>query len=305
MALSVKIRVPATSANCGPGFDTLGLACSMYSTFTYEVIEKGLELEVLGEGSDRIKANRHNLAILSFFKVWDIMSEQKIGLRVIMNNAIPLARGLGSSSSAIVAGLTAANYLTGSKLSQYDLLNLATEIEGHPDNVAPAIFGGITVSYMRDGKANALKFMPSKPFQLVAIIPELALSTRAARQVLPQEIKHQDAVFNASRTGLLVAALLSGDYTHLTAGLEDRLHQPYRLGLIPGADHAFAAARAQGAYNAVISGAGSTLMAYLPVECSAEKVALAMQKELAAHNITASYQVLKLDETGAQVLPNS
>ncbi|HIU64906.1 MAG TPA: homoserine kinase [Candidatus Avacidaminococcus intestinavium] len=305
MATSIQIRVPATSANCGAGFDTLGLACTMYNHFTYEIINKGFYLDIIGEGAEKLKANRYNLAILSFLKLWNIHSNKKIGLKVKMNNVIPLSRGLGSSSSAIVAGLTAANYLTGNKFSKYELLNLATEIEGHPDNVAPAIFGGITVSYMNNSKADTLRFLPAKPFTLLAVIPDLTLPTKIARQVLPSKVEYTDAIFNISRSSLFTAALLTGDFSHISAALEDRLHQPYRLHLIPGAKKAIIAAKKNGAYNAVISGAGSTLMAYIPADCATERIAQAMQEALLLEKTTSSIVVLELDTKGAQVLSTS
>ena len=150
MKKSVRVIVPATSANCGPGFDVLGAACNLYNEFTYELTERGFELEVTGEGSGRLHASGKNLAFLAFFRLWNDLTDRRYtGLKVSMHNRIPLSRGLGSSSTAIVAGLMAANYLTGSTLTRQQLVDYATEIEGHPDNVAPALLGGFTVSYIR------------------------------------------------------------------------------------------------------------------------------------------------------------
>ena len=147
MKNKITVIVPATSANCGPGYDSLGLACDLYNDFTFEISERpGFALEVIGEGEDRLYASGRNLAFLAFFKVWNEVQGTRIGLKVTMQNRIPLSRGLGSSSTAIVAGLVAANLLTGATLSKEQLLNYATEIEGHPDNVAPALLGGITIS---------------------------------------------------------------------------------------------------------------------------------------------------------------
>ena len=302
MNKKVTVRVPATSANCGPGFDTLGLACNLYNYFTYELIDQGLSLKIEGEGTEKLKAGKNNLAFLSFYKVWDMIVGSKTGLSVIMSNNIPLSRGLGSSSTAIVAGLVAANHLTGNTLSKNEIVQLATEIEGHPDNVAPAILGGMTISYVDNGRASSLKFLPLKPFKLVAVVPDMPLATSLARRAIPKTVPHQDAVFNTSRAALRVGAMLTGDYQHLAAGLDDRLHQPYRANLIPGMEDAFKAAVNNGAFNAIISGAGSTLMAYVPINVSCEAVGEAMCKALSEHDLHSVFHILDIDTEGAVVL---
>ena len=302
MNKKVTVRVPATSANCGPGFDTLGLACNLYNYFTYELIDQGLSLKIEGEGTEKLKAGKNNLAFLSFYKVWDMIVGSKTGLSVIMSNNIPLSRGLGSSSTAIVAGLVAANHLTGNTLSKNEIVQLATEIEGHPDNVAPAILGGMTISYVDNGRASSLKFLPLKPFKLVAVVPDMPLATSLARRAIPKTVPHQDAVFNTSRAALLVGAMLTGDYQHLAAGLDDRLHQTYRAHLIPGMEDAFKAAVNNGAFNAIISGAGSTLMAYVPINVSCEAVGEAMCKVLSEHDLHSVFHILDIDTEGAVVL---
>ena len=302
MNKKVTVRVPATSANCGPGFDTLGLACNLYNYFTYELIDQGFNLKIEGEGTEKLKAGKNNLAFLSFYKVWDMIVGSKTGLSVIMSNNIPLSRGLGSSSTAIVAGLVAANHLTGNTLSKNEIVQLATEIEGHPDNVAPAILGGMTISYVDNGRASSLKFLPLKPFKLVAVVPDMPLATSLARRAIPKTVSHQDAVFNTSRAALLVGAMLTGDYQHLAAGLDDRLHQPYRAHLIPGTEDAFKAAVNNGAFNAIISGAGSTLMAYVPINVSCEAVGEAMCKVLSEHDLHSVFHILDIDTEGAVVL---
>ena len=299
---AVIVKVPATSANCGPGFDSLGLACTLYNTFTYEVCKDGLELVIDGEGKDLLSADAGNLAFAAFFKVWTKMTDQEIGLKVHMRNNIPLSRGLGSSSTAIVAGLMAANYMTGSTLTKADLVNLATEMEGHPDNVAPALLGGFTISYMEDKTAHSFSFIPAKKLKLVAVVPSMPLSTSKARAAIPTLVPHCDAVFNASRTALLIGALMSGEYSYLPAALEDKLHQPYRAPLIPGMEEAFTAAKAMGAYNAIISGAGSTLMAYVPITGNTDEIGQAMVAALAAKGMDAIYHVLNIDIEGAKIL---
>ncbi len=301
----VKVIVPATSANCGPGFDVLGAACNLYNEFTYELTKRGFELEVTGEGSGRLHASGKNLAFASFFRLWNELTDRRYtGLKVTMHNRIPLSRGLGSSSTAIVAGLMAANYLTGNTLTKQQLVNYATEIEGHPDNVAPALLGGFTVSYMAYGKANSLRFIPARELRFVACVPSEPLSTAKARQAIPETVSHKDAVFNAGRSALLVSTLLTGEYQYLPDALEDKLHQPYRMPLINGTQAVFKAAKNAGAYGAIISGAGSTLMAYASPKADCGKIGLAMQQAFEKAGQQAVYHVLKLDTEGARTVDN-
>ena len=301
---SVQIKVPATSANCGPGFDCLGIAVTMYNTFTYELLPQGkLELQVEGEGAGKMQASPHNLAFASFFKLWQELQQNPVGLKISMVNAIPLSRGLGSSSSAIVAGLMAANFFAGFPKTKEELVKLATAIEGHPDNVAPALLGGFTISFMdHENRAHTMRLIPAKPLQLIAAIPQMPLATAKARAALPATIPLADGVFSMSRASLLVACLLTGDYSKLPLALEDKLHQPYRLSLIPGAEAAFKAARTQGAYQAIISGAGSTLMAYAPLEAEGAAIGHAMEAALAANHNPAVALNLTIDLEGAKVL---
>lgn len=298
----VSICVPATSANCGSGFDTLGLACTLYNEVTYEITSsRGFQLEVTGEGAEYLKPCGRNLAFASFLRVWnEVTARERIGLKVTMHNRIPMSRGLGSSSSAIVAGIYAGNILSGNRFNDDELLGFATEIEGHPDNVAPALLGGFTISYMDGRKAHSLRVEPAKPLKFIAVVPERRLPTVLARQAIPKTVSHHDAVFNTSRASLLVGALLSGEYQYLASGLEDKLHQPYRAHLIPGLDDVFEAARNAGAYNAIISGAGSTVMAYADVKADHEKIARAMQDAFLKNNEPCAYHILDLDLDGVK-----
>lgn len=299
----VCIQVPATSANCGPGYDTLGLACTLYNQFSFEILDnKELILEVKGEGEKYLKASPDNLTFKAFFAVWNdaFNACRPIGLKVTMHNNIPMSRGLGSSSSAIVAGVYAAAVLSGKDFSKEQLLNYATAIEGHPDNVAPAIYGGFTISYTEHGKAHSLKILPAKPLKFIAVVPEKKLATSLARKAIPKNILHTDAVFNVSRASLLIGALLTGDYQYLSAALEDKLHQPYRAYLIPGLEDAFKAGKAAGAYNVIISGAGSTIMAYADVDADCEKIADAICAALLTHDLKAAYHILELDVDGVK-----
>lgn len=300
----VTVRVPATSANCGPGFDCLGLACTLYNEFTYErlPLEQGVQVVSEGQGSGQLPEGRSNLAAQSYFTLWEKLKQPETGLKITCRIRVPVSRGLGSSSTAIVAGLTAANTLAGNPLTKPELVTEATKIEGHPDNVAPAILGGITVNVMEDGRVESLKISLAKPLKLVVLVPEMQLPTSRARAALPKEVSHKDAVYNTSRAALLVGSLMSGDYEFLTTALEDRLHQPYRLPLIPGAKEALEAARKAGAYNGIISGAGSTLMAYVPQDGDPMKVGRAMEEPFIKRNIGTTIHLLDIDADGAKVL---
>ena len=300
----VYLRVPATSANCGPGFDVLGVAVNLYNESCYEITpQRGFQLEVKGEGADYLKPFGRNLAFSSFFRVWNqVTGGERIGLKIKMLNRIPMSRGLGSSSSAIVAGVHAANVLSGNTLSEDELLGIATELEGHPDNVAPALYGGFTISYMDAGKAHSLRCLPAKPLKFIAVVPDRRLATSLARQAIPATVPHHDAVFNSSRSSLLVGALLTGRYEYLSHALEDKLHQPYRAHLIPGLYEAWEAARAAGAYNGIISGAGSTIMAYADPEADHVAIAEAMKAALNGVGESCCYHILDLDTEGVKTL---
>lgn len=305
MMKKVTLRVPATSANCGAGFDSLGLACTLYNEATYEITpEKGFKLEVEGEGAEYLKPYGRNLAFAGFFKVWNqVTCGQRIGLKISMINRIPMSRGLGSSSSAIVAGAFAANILSGETLSRDQLLNYATELEGHPDNVAPALLGGFTISYMNDSHVpHSLRVLPVKPLKFIAAVPERRLATSIARQAIPATVPHCDAVFNASRAALLTGALLTGRYEYLSEALDDKLHQPYRAHLIPGLADVFKAAQTAGAYHAIISGAGSTVMAYADPAADCEKIADAMAAAFKQNGELCTCHILDLDTDGVKII---
>ena len=300
---AVTVRVPATTANCGAGFDCLGIACSMYNTFTFAIApDQNISVLAQGEGSGMFRPHSSNLVIESFYAVYDRKNLPRPGVKLQMNNEVPLARGLGSSSSAIVAGIVAANYFTGSTLSNDDLLKIATDIEGHPDNVAPALLGGIVVSYMHDNRAGAVVIPCPTEFKLVAIVPELKLETKLARSVLPSQVSRQDAIFNLSRSALFVAAMSTGNLALLADALHDTLHQPYRSKLIPHMQQVFDAAIKAGAYGAVISGAGSTLMAFCPANANCTQIGAAMQAVFDANDISAKYHVLDVDTQGAKII---
>jgi len=260
--IMIRVQVPATTANLGPGFDTLGMALQLYNFVEMEEIDQGLQIEVEGEGWQFIPLNDSNLVIKVADMVFKRVRYQPKGLRVRLINNVPVASGLGSSATAIVGGLVAANVLSGNKLSRKELLVMATSLEGHPDNVAPALLGGLVVSAVVDGDVKYIKINPPVNMRCVVATPEFPLSTKKAREVLPHQVSMSDAVFNISRTALLVSSLMQGDLTLMSVAMDDRLHQPYRCSLIPGMKKVFAAVKLAGAKGVALSGAGPTLIAF-------------------------------------------
>jgi homoserine kinase len=255
----VRVRVPATSANLGPGFDALGLALALYDDVEAEVVDSGLHVEVDGEGADIAKDETH-LVVRAMRTGFAQLGAQPPGLRLRCANNIPHSRGLGSSAAAIVAGLLLARGLVAggpTKLDPDGLLELATTMEGHPDNVAPCLAGGLTVAW-REPHARAVRLQPHSSVRPVALIPPFEASTEHARALLPELVPHTDAAFAAGRAALLVAALTAEPWL-LLPGTEDRLHQRYRAPAMPASADLVAALRGVG-LPAVISGAGPTVL---------------------------------------------
>lgn len=290
----ISVRVPATSANLGPGFDSFGCALSLYNTYTFEIIENGLEIF----GCPEEFCNADNLSIVAYRDAMHAMGLPMDALRLQIHSEIPVCRGLGSSSAMLVAGAMAANALHGNRLSREELLYLCTLVEGHPDNLAPAIYGGMTASLMRDGRPVMARFPLSEKLRFLTLIPDFHLSTEKARAILPKQVPFADAVFNISHAALLLRALETADIEMISFALNDRLHQPYRKGLIAGYDQAEAIAKACGAASFCISGAGPTCL------CIADndEVGLRLQAELP--KVLPSWQVLslKLDTEGAKLI---
>lgn len=252
----VTVRVPATTANLGPGFDSLGLALALYNTLTFEEIPEGL----IFEGVEPAYATVENLAVISYKAVLDKLGLPMTGLRIGIQADIPICRGLGSSAALIAAGAAGANALHGSPLSREELLAVCNDIEGHPDNLAPAIFGGLVASFVENQRPYIARYALHKSLHCTALIPDFQLSTHLARGVLPQQVPYFDAVYNISRTAVLLKALETGDQEAISVALNDRLHQPFRRTLIPEFDEAEKLAKACGCTAFFISGAGPTLL---------------------------------------------
>ncbi len=263
--MAITVRVPATSANLGPGFDALGLALRFHNTLVIERAPSP-EIEIEGEGEKTLPRDPSHLAYQAAMAV-AARVEESLGRRPVaafrlrQHNTIPLARGMGSSAAAIVGGAVAANALLGSPLDQQALLDLATEMEGHPDNVAPALLGGLVVCTRTAAGVRWMRLAPPS-LKVVLAVPDYQVSTEEARRRLPARVPFPDAVFNVTRTALLVAALTGGRPDLLDEATQDRLHQPYREHLVPGLNEVFAAARRAGAYGVALSGSGPAVLAF-------------------------------------------
>ena len=253
----MKFRIPASSANLGPGFDCFGIAWQCYNEIEFIPRAEGLVIS----GCDEKYCNEQNLAYKAYRAAMIWAGQRESGLEIHFGRTdIPVSRGMGSSAALIVGGVMAANALQGLELSGSELLAIATSVEGHPDNIATALFGGFTV-YAMDGIAAITTHFPiSEKLFFTLLIPDFELSTELARSVLPEKVSRQDAIFNISRSALLIKALEKGDRQLMRIALEDKLHQPYRTKLISGFDTAEAAAKKHGAMGICISGAGSTLL---------------------------------------------
>jgi homoserine kinase len=258
---SVVVRVPATSANLGPGFDTLGLALSVYDELVVTTLpHEGLEIEVTGEGADDVPRDASNLVVRSIAYAFEAVGRRLPGLRLQAHNVIPHGRGMGSSGAAVVSGLLAAKGLLEGDVVLGDdtLLNLATELEGHPDNVAPALFGGLTIAWMDDTGPQHKKLLVHRGVSPLVFVPESTMSTKLARSLQPLQVPREDAVFNVSRSALLIAALTQSPEL-LLAATEDKLHQNYRAQAMPDTDRLVRLLRTHG-YAAVVSGAGPSVL---------------------------------------------
>lgn len=259
----IRVRVPATTANLGPGFDALGLALRLHNSVALEAAPEP-RIEIEGEGAMALPRDPSHLAYRAALAVAGARKGAAAprAFHLRQHNRIPLARGLGSSAAAIVGGAAAANALLGGPLDVQGLIDLAAGLEGHPDNVAPAVLGGLVACVTTEaGKIRWTRLIP-KRLRVVIAIPEFAVSTAEARRLLPETVPFRDAVFNVTRTALLVASLAEGQMDMLDEATRDRLHQPYRARLVPGLEAVFAAARASGAHGVALSGSGPAVVAF-------------------------------------------
>jgi homoserine kinase len=295
-AMRVRVRVPASSANLGPGFDALALALALHNEVEIEESDR-VKVTVEGEGAGRLDEGAANVVARGAAMAFEAAGRGFRGATMRCVNRIPLGRGLGSSAAAWVSGLVGANALLGSPLDADALVTLAARAEGHPDNVAAALLGGLTVSCSTEGRVVTLTVPVPPAVRWVVLVPDTESATREARAVLPDAVPRADAVFNVQRVSLLLAALDRGRVDLLAVAMRDRLHQPYRLRLFPWMPAVEAAAREAGALACVLSGAGSAILAAVPGR--AGEVPRAMETALRAAGIGGRALDLEVDTTGA------
>ena len=294
--MRIHVSVPATSANLGPGFDTLGLALTLYNEVGASEAE-GVSVAIEGEGATRLPRSADNVVARGVKLAYEAAGRRFTGCALECTNRVPAARGLGSSAAAWVGGLVAGNALLGSPLTKDALLALAARAEGHPDNVAAALFGGLTVSSASGPTVTAVSLPVPAGLRWVALIPEVTSATAQARAVLPASVPYHDAVFNVQRVALLLASLWAGRPAALAAALEDRLHEPYRLRLFPWMPEVVRAARAAGALGCVLSGAGPSLLAVVAGDDT--PVAAAMEAALRRAGMAGAARRFDVDTAGA------
>lgn len=290
----IEVKVPATSANLGPGFDCMGLAVSAYAYFRFTEIEAGLVIT----GCNPMWQNENNLVVQGFAQVAQALGKKVPSLQIDIDaQEIPEARGLGSSAVCIVAGALAANEYYGSPLRKDDLLDLCTKMEGHPDNVAPAIYGGLTVSFLKGEHAYTVRYDVDPQLHFCAMIPDYSILTKEAREVLPKTLTYADAIFNIGRCAALASGLSSGNLEIIANACDDKLHQPYRKALFPEYEEIDERCKQLGILTWYISGSGSTMMAITEDEAKGKQLLMAVK---AAHP---QWQVKQLfvDASGACV----
>jgi homoserine kinase len=294
----VKIRVPASTSNLGSGFDCFGLALKLYLTVEMD-FSGSLEISAVGEGCTEIPKDETNLFYQSAQKIFNKVGKQRPGLKIKIENRIPLSRGLGSSGAAIIAGLVGASKLAGIQLTNEEILNLANDIEGHPENAAAALLGGLTINCVSDGRVLSKKIFVAENLRAVLVIPELRISTHEARNILPRTVTREDAVFNLQRSALLAHAFIAKDYPVLKTAMQDRLHQPFRKHLIPSYDVFEHAGYQNGALGVCISGSGSAILGI--VESPGQKLQRAWQSLADQLNLPARVLITEFENRGAEI----
>lgn len=295
------IRVPATTANIGSGFDTLGMALSLYNYVFFDVEnpkqKDGISITTEGEGVGEIPLDGSNMLVKAMKFVAEKANKTLPPGNLHMINRIPLARGLGSSSATQAAGVILANLVLDLNLTEQELINLASQLEGHPDNAVPAIRGGFCIASMHNGIVTSEKIDVPDAWKAVVAIPEFELKTEDARAALPDSYSRADAVHNVGAVSFLLASFIYKEPSYLKYGLDDRIHVPYRIRLIPGGEAVLRAAREEGAYGATISGAGPTMIAFCSDE-NVQTVGDAMVQGFKSEKISSRFLVLETDKEG-------
>ncbi|MBI2907481.1 MAG: homoserine kinase [Chloroflexi bacterium] len=297
--MKVTVKVPATSANLGPGFDCLGMALDFGNTITVELAEE-FSISVTGEGTDTISRGPNNRVYSALTASYEKVGRKAPPLAINCHNEIPVGRGLGSSASAIVGGLMAANTLCGGPLSMKELVAMAALLEGHADNVVPAFLGGCQVIVHHGGELVTSAIPFPQALRAVLFIPDFQMPTEKSRALLPQQVSRADAVHNISRAALLVASLCSSNLEHLSVATQDKLHQPTRQTLFPAMPRIFEAALAAGAKGVFLSGGGPTILAF--VADGADKIGEAMRAAAEKEGVHGRVKIASVSPMGARVV---
>jgi homoserine kinase len=296
---SLHLQVPASAANLGPGFDTLALALDLHNELKVEVTDGELEIQVEGEGEGRLPTDASNMIVRAAYRFFRAADIHPPGMRIRSTNGIPLGSGLGSSAAAIVAGLMAADAISETRMRREQLLEIAWELEGHADNAAAAIFGGLTiVGQSSNGLISSQ--IPLPPLQFAIVVPEVDLPTSSMRDALPRNVPLNDAALNLGRMGIVVEALRQGDFDLLSRAAEDRLHEPYRAPLIPGFFEARSAGLDAGAAAVTLAGAGPGLIAFAADKHQA--IAEAMANVFSSNDLSVRTFILNSQPKGARLL---
>ncbi|NLJ71907.1 MAG: homoserine kinase [Syntrophomonadaceae bacterium] len=294
------VRVPATSANLGPGFDTLGLALDLYLTVEVKKANCDITVYYKENGEQSVNINpTDNLIIMAIEKVFTKAGQTISPLTLMVDNKIPISRGLGSSAAAIVAGIFAGNELIGRKYSTKQLMQWAVDLEGHADNIVPAIVGGFTTAMIYENEIYYQKLLTSHDFKAIVVVPDISLPTKQSRAVLPEKVALQDTVYNLQRACFLLASLYNGDIRHLNLAMDDMIYQPLRKQFIPGFDEVFKSAYDNGALGVAMSGAGPSIIAF--VNDNIENIGLAMQEAFLNNSLTSKIYHLRPNETGVSI----
>lgn len=313
--MKVSVKVPATTANIGPGFDCLGMALPIYNTITIEetvLPGTGIEINVIAESAaidelslEHIPLDENSLVYKAVELLYNSIGQTPSELKINIHSNIPVARGLGSSASVIVGALIAANELLGKPADEVALLSIACEIEGHPDNITPAIVGGLVLSSQEDdGSVIYRKLNWPTEWAITVCVPDFELSTDIARSVLPKEVPMKDAIFNAQRLGMFVQAVNTKDAELMKLALKDKLHQPYRMKLVPGLDKIMDNLRhIDSVLGCVLSGAGSSILV-ISEKNDLDKIRGIVKDTWTDQNIKSDIKTLNIEQTGAQIVSN-
>jgi homoserine kinase len=301
--MKVHVKVPATTANLGPGFDALGLALNLWNEteFIYTG-DNQIVVAVSGEGEGKLPRNAENAVAEAALHIYDLTGKHCSGLHIDCLNRVPLGSGMGSSSAAMLAGMLGANALLGNPLTDEEILKLAIETEGHPDNVAPAMLGGLVASIVHENRVFSMR-LPAKAnhgsIHATIVLPDFDFPTKQARAILPKQVERKDAIFNISRAVLVTEALRTGNLDLLGIAMKDSLHQPYRLPLIPGAIAALEAGKKAGASAVALSGAGPALIAFSSK--TEATIGVAMKRAFESAGLSARIFELGTSYEGAEV----